>query len=167
MRGRRDGSGDYHRAHLGDSAIPDSTNPKREIVLRIARLARLMHRTFDQSVGEIGVTRSQWTLIAVVARNPGATQRTIAEVLDITEAAAGRLIDRMCQEGLLERRPKPDDRRAHSIYVTDKAEPVLTGLTRLGERNEEIAFSGLSGPDLAQLQELLDRVYFNLAPDRD
>ena len=59
-------------------------------------------------MAELGVTRSQWTLIAVVARRPGLTQRVIAESLEIKEASAGRLIDKLCQDGMLIRQARDD-----------------------------------------------------------
>jgi MarR family transcriptional regulator for hemolysin len=130
-------------------------------------IARQMRKGFDSYVGEVGVTRSQWTLVAVVARRPGATQRTIAEALDMTEAAAGRLIDRLCSDGLLERRPKPDDRRAHCVHLTPAAEPILEKLSEIGERTEAAAFLGLSPAELDQLDELLGRVFANLTTPRD
>ena len=133
----------------------------------MAIIARQMRRAFDQDVGAMGVTRSQWTLIIVVARNPGATQRYIAEALEMTEAAAGRLIDRLCSEGLLERRPKPDDRRAHCVFLTDRAEPLLERLSEFGTLNEERAFAGFSDSELARLAGLLQRVQINVAAGDD
>ena len=126
-----------------------------------------MRKAFDQDVGAIGVTRSRWMLIVVVARMPGATQRTIAEMLEMTEAAAGRLIDRLCAEGLLERRAKPDDRRAHCVYLTPRAEPLLEQLSDFGLRNEERAFAGFSDSELARLAGLLQRVQLNIAGGDD
>jgi MarR family transcriptional regulator for hemolysin len=121
-----------------------------------------MRRDFDRAVDGLGVTGSQWTLLAVVSGSPGATQRTIAEALEMTEAAAGRLIDRMVADGLLERRPKPDDRRAHSIYPTAAAEPVLAGMAAIGAEHEERLLAGLSAADRAELSRLLDQIAANL-----
>lgn len=120
-----------------------------------------MRKAFEKSARQLGVTRSQWTLMAVVVRHPGATQRTIAEALEMSEASAGRLIDRLCAEGLLERRPKEDDRRAHSIFLTDKAKPLLEDLNRIVHLHEAETFEGLSQGELLQLSALLDKVYAN------
>jgi MarR family transcriptional regulator for hemolysin len=93
-----------------------------------------MRNNFDRVLAEKNITRSQWGLIAVVARRPGATQRTIAEVLEMSEASAGRLIDRLCADGLLERRERDDDRRARAVYITAAAEPLLARRPRSGAR---------------------------------
>ena len=163
MRGGGHGSGDRDRADLrGEGRIGGEPNRKREIAQKLAIIARQMRKAFDSDVGAMGITRSQWTLIVVVARNPGATQRSIAEALEMTEAAAGRLIDRLCGEGLLERRAKPDDRRAHCVYLTPRAEPLLDRLSEFGQRNEERAFAGFSDSELARLAGLLQRVQLNI-----
>jgi len=143
------------------------TDRKRLLTRKLTVIARHLRKRFDQSVAELGATRSQWTLIAVVSHNPGVTQRTIAEILEISEAAAGRLVDRLCAEGLLERKARSDDRRAYSVYVTDAAAPYLDTLSDIASRNEEATFAGLSDAQIDQLGELLHLVYENITAQRD
>ncbi len=149
---------------LGTEEAPDR---KRDLSRKLTVVARHLRNRFDQSVTKLGVTRSQWTLIAVVASRPGLTQRTIAEVLEISEAAAGRLIDRLCAEDLLERKARSDDRRAYSVFLTDAAAPYLETLGTIAQRNEEETFSGLSEEQLEQLDAILSIVYNNVAAQRE
>ncbi|MDR2856868.1 MAG: MarR family transcriptional regulator [Novosphingobium sp.] len=135
---------------------------KREIGLRLTVLARLLRSNFDREVGELHVTRSQWAMIAVVSRQPGATQRVIAEALNMSEASAGRLIDRLCADGLLERRDRDDDRRARAVYLTAAAEPLLTKLAKVALDAEERMFTGFSREELDRLQDYMDRIYNNI-----
>ena len=123
----------------------------------------MLRQEFDRAVAELGITRSQWTMIVVVARRPGATQREIAEVLDVSEASAGRLIDRLCADGLLERHEHPDDRRARVVSVTEKARPLLDKLSELGRSNERRVFRDFSETELESLSDLLDKLYRTLS----
>ena len=125
-------------------------------------LARLLRNNFDRQVAGLHVTRSQWAMIAVVARHPGATQRVIAESLEMSEASAGRLIDRLCADGLLERRDRDDDRRARAVYLTEAAEPLLAKLATIAQDAEDRMFMGFSGEDLQRLQTYVDRIYGNV-----
>ena len=136
---------------------------KREISLRIGVLARNLRNYFDRRVAALGVTRSQWAMIAVVSTNPGATQRMIADALEMSEASAGRLVDRLCNEGLLTRRAREDDRRAKAIYLSEAAEPLLEKLTVAAKDSEERMFKGFNDEELATLKALLDRVYLNVS----
>lgn len=141
--------------------MPD--NLRRNISLKLAIIARQMRAHFDEAVAELGVTRSQWTVIVVVSGKPGVTQRVVAEALEISEASAGRLIDRLVTEGLVERRPKEDDKRAHAVFLTEAGEKLTGKLAELGRQSETSAFDGISDEDLRKLEELLEAIAGNLA----
>jgi MarR family transcriptional regulator for hemolysin len=100
-------------------------------------------------------------MIAVVSRHPGATQRHIAEALEMSEASAGRLVDRLCAEGLLERRDREDDRRAKAVYLTAAAESLQHQLSDIATVSEEHLFKGFSDDDLDRLMDYMDRLYEN------
>ena len=130
-------------------------------------VARQLRITFDQSAEQSGLTRAQWHLIAAVARHPGATQRLIAEALEVREITAGRLVDRLCDEGYLKRQENPNDRRAYCLYLTPAAQPVLDKLDELGKIHEAAIFAGFEAEELEKLDELLDGISRNLALFRD
>lgn len=102
-------------------------------------------------------------MIAVVAGNPGATQRLIAEALEVREISAGRLIDRLCDEGYLKRDPHPSDRRAYCVNLTPAAQPVLDTLDQLAKIHEEAIFAGFELEDMNRLEALLDTITRNLS----
>jgi MarR family transcriptional regulator for hemolysin len=136
---------------------------QRMIGLRLSVLARNLRNAFDRKVITIGVTRSQWQMIAVVARKPGVTQRAIAEALEISEASAGRLVDRLCADGMLERRERDDDRRARAVYLSPRAEPLMARLADIARANETMMFKGFSDDELDRLENYLDRIHSNFA----
>ncbi|MEJ2410507.1 MAG: MarR family transcriptional regulator [Novosphingobium sp.] len=137
--------------------------PKRQVSWRMTVISRLQRNNFDRKVAALNVTRSQWAMIAIVARYPGSTQRTIAEYLEMSEASAGRLIDRLCADGLLERRDRRDDRRARAVYLTEKAEPLLAKLGTIASESEKRMFSGFSDAEIEQLLDFMDRIYENVS----
>ncbi|MFP5305971.1 MAG: MarR family winged helix-turn-helix transcriptional regulator [Gammaproteobacteria bacterium] len=140
-----------------------ANNRKRSLGLKLAVISRQLRQRFDQHVERSGITRAKWVLIAAVSRNPGATQRSIAAALEVTEVTAGRMIDRLCADGYLERRENPHDRRGYCVYLTPAAQPVLDKLGELAAVHEAEIFAGFSAADLAQLDALLDRIAENLA----
>jgi len=129
-------------------------------------IARQLRQNFDQSVERSGLTRAKWTLIAAVAHNPGATQRVIAQALEVKEITAGRLIDRLCAEGYLKRREHPNDRRAYCVYLAPAAQPVLDKLDELAKIHEAAIFAGFNEDDLKRLNALLDAIARNLSAAR-
>jgi len=141
-------------------------NRKRSVALKMSVVARQLRVTFDQSAEDSGLTRAQWHLIAAVSRNPGATQRTIAEALEVREITAGRLVDRLCEEGYLRREENPSDRRAYCVYLTSGAQPLLDRLDQLATVHERLIFAGFESDDLDRLDALLEKITRNLAQFR-
>jgi MarR family transcriptional regulator for hemolysin len=129
-------------------------------------VARQLRVSFDQAAERSGLTSAQWHMIAVVSVHPGATQRLIAEALEVREISAGRLIDRLCDEGYLRRDPHPSDRRAYCVNLTPAAQPVLDTLDQLAKIHEEAIFAGFELGDMDQLDALLDTITRNLSEFR-
>ncbi|MCX7282721.1 MAG: MarR family transcriptional regulator [Novosphingobium sp.] len=144
----------------------DSAELRREASLKLAILARHLRSHFDSNVSQMGVTRSQWTAIAAIARHPGVTQRIIAGFLEVSEVSAGRLIDRLCADGLVVRRPKDEDKRAHAVYLSEAGVALTSRLGEIARANEAAAFAGLGDADIASLVATLDMIEGNLVRDR-
>ena len=125
---------------------------EREVAFNINDVARLLKTYADQRARDLGMTRAQWAVLARVERSEGLKQCELADTLDLQPITLTRLIDRLCDGGLIERRPDPDDRRAKRLYLTPAARPVLDGLTRLGQ---DIMATVLAGIEPAAVEQLL------------
>jgi MarR family transcriptional regulator, transcriptional regulator for hemolysin len=147
-------------------AMATAKNQKRAVGLRLTVVARQLRQGFDQSVERSGLTRAKWTLIAAVAQSPGATQRTLAEALQVREITVGRLIDRLCAEGYLKRRANPNDGRAYCVHLAPAAQPVLDTLNELARAHEAVVFAGFNDDDLDKLNALLEALERNLSAAR-
>jgi MarR family transcriptional regulator, transcriptional regulator for hemolysin len=133
------------------------------IGFKVSVIARQLRSDFDQGTKLRGLTRAKWTLIAAVASNPGATQRVIAQALELREITAGRLIDRLCEEGYLRRTENPRDRRAYRVHLAAGAQPILDKLDEVAKLHEAAIFAGFDNEDLEKLDELLEAIARNLS----
>src|SRR6478752_4878752 len=79
---------------------------------------RLLRTYADQKARQFGMTRAQWGVLFRLERNEGLKQSELAELLDIQPITLTRLIDRLCDSGLIERRADAEDRRAKRLYLT-------------------------------------------------
>ncbi len=129
-------------------------------------IARLMGRRFEQQARRFGLSRAQWRALAYLQRCEGAHQSRLAELLDLEPISVARLLDRMQDAGLVERRRDPGDRRVHRLYLTDRARPLLGQGQVLGEAVRSEAFTGLNEQEREQLIALLLRVRGNLSERR-
>lgn len=123
---------------------------------------RLLRRSFHNRVRELGLTQSQWRTLAQLSRDQGINQTTLAERLEIRPISLTQTIDRLEEMHLVARRPDPADRRAHRLYLTEQARPVLDQLARLGAETREEAMAGLPPAARAQLLQGLQIIKSNL-----
>ncbi|MGF7152704.1 MarR family winged helix-turn-helix transcriptional regulator [Novosphingobium gossypii] len=149
-------------AQIGNTLDVGHETPTRQVSLLLATVSRLQRTIFDRSVASLGVTRAQWAMIAVVARHPGASQRTLAEHLETSEAAVGRLIERLCTEGLLERRERNGDRRTRAVYLTEQARPLLDRLGTIAVDSESTMLAGFSKAEIDALLGFMARMHDNV-----
>lgn len=125
-------------------------------------VSRLMRRRFDERARKSGATGAQWRMLKILARQPGLNQGQLAEMLEVEPITCCRMIDRLEESGLLERRRDPSDRRAWRIHLTDKAGPVLSELHDIAGDMIEGALSGLSPDQRAALVASLETIRSNL-----
>ena len=127
-------------------------------------VARLFGRRFNQrALLFLGLTRAQCKVLGYLARNEGINQAGLADLLEIKPMTLVRQIDRMEEDGWIERQPQPGDRRARRLVLTDKARPILARILDLSNEVRAESFAGLSKDEGKQLLELLRRVHGNLS----
>ena len=127
----------------------------REILFVISDVARLLRTYADQKARVLGMTRAQWAVLLKLERYEGLNQSDFAEHLDIQPITLTRLVDRLCESGLIERRPDPNDRRAKQLYLTPAARPRLD---RISTQVGEIAETVLAGVDPAAVGIMLTQL---------
>src|SRR6185295_2504375 len=105
---------------------------------------------------------AQWAVLLRLERCEGLKQSELAEMLDLQPITLTRLVDRLCDNGLIERRADPNDRRAKRLFLTPQAKPVMDRLDKLATG---MMSDVLAGHDAAQVKSLikdLDGVRENL-----
>jgi MarR family transcriptional regulator, transcriptional regulator for hemolysin len=134
----------------------------REFAFTLNDVARLLRTYADYKAAQFGITRAQWAVLVRLDHSEGFNQSELAEVLDLQPITLTRLLDKLCDSGLIERRPDPDDRRAKRLFLTAAARPLLRQLGALGEETMAGAMEGVSPSDIEQMISRLAIVKENL-----
>lgn len=130
-------------------------------------VSRLMRRRFDERARSSGATGPQWRTLKILQRREGLHQGQIAELLEVEPITCSRMIDRLVEAGLVERRGDPDDRRAWRIFLTDKARPILDDLHMIASGMIEDALQGLDARQRDTLVESLNVIRSNLTQGQE
>ncbi len=133
---------------------------EREIAINIMDVARMLRTYSDQRARQFGISRAQWVVLMRLDRSEGLKQSELAEILDLQPISLTRLLDRLAENGLIERRPDPNDRRANRLYLMPAARPLLI---QLGDLGQEMMSEVLDGVD----KETRERLLRNLTAMKD
>lgn len=136
------------RPVIGDGAAtrPEPAALQPNIGAIMADVSRLMRRRFERRTRQTGlpITRQQARTLLVIARNEGLSQAAIATMLDIEPIALVRLLDRLHEEGLVERRAHATDRRVRTLWLTPVAWGVVDRVLSINAEIREEACAGLA-----------------------
>ena len=134
-----------------------------DLPFEIAETAHALRKAFDRRASALGVTRAQWKVLFRLTRFPGLRQVELADMLDVEPITLCRIVDRLEEAELVERRRDPEDRRAWRLQVTDKAKPLVERLKSLGSELVGEAFADIDRSELDQVRGVLARVRENVA----
>lgn len=138
--------------------------PSRTLGFVLNDVARLLRKRFEQRAraASLGLTRAQSSVLANLARQEGVNQAALAQILDLEPITLARLLDRLQSAGLIERRADPRDRRAHLLYLTEAAYPLLDRIFALAAQVREDALAGVGEAERSRLLDLLAEMKGNL-----
>ncbi|MDB5685819.1 MAG: transcriptional regulator, MarR family [Rhizorhabdus sp.] len=125
------------------------------LVHDIGRAARYR---FDARTRNIGITRPQWRMLLVLARLDGPSQSEVAELLEVERITLCRMVDRLAEAGLVERRADPTDRRIWRLHLTEKSRPLVEQLSGIAAELEHDMLAVLKPEERRTLIDLLVRV---------
>jgi DNA-binding MarR family transcriptional regulator len=129
----------------------------------LTETARLFRKLLDRRLHPLGLSRAQWSVLAILTHRDGLSQSQLAEILEIEKTTAGRLIDHVQKSGWIERRPIPGDRRLWGVYLTDQARPLITEVERIVLATRVAAMDGLSPSQQQDLSHALLAVKTSLS----
>src|SRR6266851_5896719 len=152
-------------ADVEPASRPDPAALQPNIGAMLHDVARLISRRFERRARQTGlqITRPQARALLHIARNEGLSQAAVATMLDIEPIALVRILDRLHEEGLVERRPHPTDRRVRTLWLTPLAWTVVDRVLALNEETREAACAGLGPAARQALMRTLEHMKDNLS----
>lgn len=147
--------------------MPSPKEPQDTFGFLIHDVARLLRKNFNRRVQSFGLTQEQCRVVLHLSRHEGIQQVDLAELLEIKPITLARLLDKLQENGMIERRRNPDDRRAFRLYLTRDAHAVLKRILAIGVATRSDANKNISASDLEKLYSILARLKSNLVDAED
>jgi len=127
-------------------------------------VSRLRRTAFDQRVKPLGITRSQWWVLANLSRHEGEAmmQIELARLLDVGKVTLGGLVDRLEENGFVVRTPDKLDRRSKRVTVSAKGMVLVQKMNLIAmEMNAQI-MRGIPVAKQRELEDMLSKMKHNL-----
>jgi MarR family transcriptional regulator, transcriptional regulator for hemolysin len=127
-------------------------------------VSRLIKRRFERRARQMGlpITRQQAAVLLNIAANEGVSQAEVATWLGIEPIALVRMLDKLREEGLVERRAHPTDRRVRTLWLTPAARSVVERVLSINEDIRREAFGGLAPKTRDAVIKALGQIKDNL-----
>ena len=131
--------------------------------LRLARAAKAVSRAFDDALAAAGGSRPTWLVLVSLKGKPVASQRELAEAIGIRGPTLTHHLDVMESAGLVTRRRDPGNRRVHLVELTGAGDALFHRLKDAVTAFDQRLRHGISPPDIAKAEQLLDRLRDNVS----
>lgn len=133
-----------------------------DFLFTLGELFRLIRVYADKEAARYGITRAQWAVLSKVECQEGMKQTELAELLEMQPITLTRLIDKLCDNGWIERRSDENDRRVNRLYLKKAARPLLGKLAGLRSELTATALEGISPTDAHRLLTQLESIKENV-----
>ena len=147
------------------TSLRNRTEVGRAFGFLVHDVSRLIKRRFERRARQMGlpITRQQAAVVLNIAGNEGVSQAEVAAWLGIEPIALVRMLDKLHEEGLVERRAHPTDRRVRTLWLTPAARPVVAQILAINKAIREEAFAGMAAHARDTVIDILDGIKGNLA----
>ena len=129
----------------------------------LADVSRMMRKAFQQRLEGSALTLAEARALVYVSRHEGVRQIELAELLEVQPITLARLIDKLEQAKLVERRADPSDRRAYRIFLTRGAAPRLEAIEKVAAAVRAAALRDIGKEQAAITLSALAKMRDNLA----
>lgn len=135
---------------------------KDQFPFAVARVTRRWRKMLDERLKDLGVTQARWsTMVYLEKGGEGLTQRELAGLMAIENPTLVRLLDSLEQQGLIERRPCPNDRRARRLYLTRDGRAFMDVLSERAEKLRDEMLEGISDKEIECTVKVFNRILEN------
>ncbi len=136
----------------------NSSRPSKYVCYKLSRVMRKVHRYYESSFSQYGITPAQFYVLSAVWENDGVKFKDLAKSLEMDGSTLTSILDRLVRQDLLERRDDPEDRRSLLVFLTEKAGQSIAEITCLAEKlNQEIK-ERFSNEEFATFEKVLEKL---------
>lgn len=111
------------------------TTIQEQLGMAIGEVSRCWRAKLDERLRPLGMSQSRWlVLLHLSRRGDGVVQKELAEWMGIEGPTLVRILDRMTEDGWLERRESQTDRRAKTVHLTEQSRAIIAQINKVAAK---------------------------------
>ncbi|GLC31572.1 MarR family winged helix-turn-helix transcriptional regulator [Clostridium omnivorum] len=127
------------------------------------KASKKIAEVFNDRLMSYGITRVQWIALYYLLKDGKASQKELADKMNIKESTIVRLIDRLEKEKYVERVKEPENRRITYIILTDSGKNRITELIPEGEKMKDSISKGITDEEFETFNRVLQKMIDNIS----
>lgn len=141
--------------------------PRDLVPYLLHRATNAVNRAWRDELRPHGLTVQRWQVLSVLVAFGGMRVTDLAEVVSVDQPVVSRVVDQMERDGLVVRRPDPDDGRGTVVHLTGAGQRTHAALMPAATAFVDRLTATLSDADVAGLARFLTAAVDALEGDPD
>lgn len=137
--------------------------PAHRVLTQYIRIMKLHRSILEQRLNKTGVYRSQHQILTALAEHSNASQKEIAEYLNVTAATIAVSVKKLEKGGYITRIVDQEDNRFNKLCLTEAGQDVVEHSRQFFKNVESQMFQGFTQEEYEIMEGYLDRIYANLS----
>ncbi len=144
-----------------DKMNTNSSRPSKYVCYKLSRVMRKVHRYYESSFSQYGITPAQFYVLSAVFENDGVKFKELAKSLEMDGSTLTSILDRLERQDFLERRADPEDKRSLLVFLTERAKQSIAEITCLAEKLDQEIKERFSDEEFATFERVLEKLYLD------
>lgn len=136
-----------------------------DILREIGMIARALDGISNVEFKSMSLTKGQYLYLVRIGENPGIIQEKLADMIKVDRTTAARAIQKLTENGFIEKRADEVNKKIKKLYVTEKGAEVWPYIARENTYSNEVALKGFSLKEAESLRKALEKVRKNVEVD--
>lgn len=132
---------------------------QEQLGMAIGEAARCWRTKLDERLRPLGLSQARWmVLLHLSKRGDGVVQKALAEWIGVEGPTLVRILDRMTEDGWIERRESTADRRAKTVHLTKQSRAIIKQIQKVAAQLRGELLAKINPDDMEACMRVLQQI---------
>lgn len=138
-----------------------------DILRDIGVIARSLDSIANIEFKDLNLTRGQYLYLVRIKENPGIILDNLSEMIKVDRTTASRAIQKLEQNGLIEKRADSVNKKIKRLFTTTKGDELAEYIVKENNYSNKVALKGLLDEEVKTFSRILNKIKQNTETEWD